>query len=407
VQRPGVRQPVIATLCRFGAALVLIALGVVAPPTALAAAPTNDDFAAARSLGSAPSGEVVGVNVHATKELGEPDHADNAGGHSVWYSWTAAATGHQSFTTDFSDFDTLLAVYTGSAVNTLTPVASTDDIGFQFESTVSFPVSGGVTYRIAVDGASGKRGRINLSWAPAPANDNFDDAQVLPSVDAGSASSDTRGATREPGEPDADLGLSTIWFSWTAPAAGTYKFDTSGSFVDTVLAVYRGSTLETLAVVGINDDDPDRRCCSSWVPIRHATAGTTYSIFVAPYNDAGDDEAGPGATRIHWGPLILGTDRRDKLVGTGRGEELRGGLGNDVVRARGGDDLVFGGDGDDRTYGGSGDDLLADHRGNNRLFGNAGADLLDARGKRADVLNGGPGHDRCVDGRNDVRHRCR
>jgi Ca2+-binding RTX toxin-like protein len=390
---------------RLGAVTVLVVLGVVAPPAAFAA-PTNDDFAAARSLGSAPSGTVTGVNVAATKQPGEPEHAGNAGGRSVWFSWTAPTSGSVSFSTGASDFDTVLAVYTGSAVGALTAVASNDDLGFQSTSAVSFHVSGGVTYSVAVDGSVGKNGRIGLSWAPAPANDNFIDAQLLPSAGAGSATGTTNGATREPGEPESDVPVGRIWYSWTAPATGTYKLDTVGSRVDTVLGVYRGSSLETLTLVGLNDDDPDRGCCSSWVPIRRASAGTTFSIFVAPLTDEPGTTAGAGFVRLNWGRLVLGSTGRDRLVGTAGNEELRGGPGNDVLRGQGGQDLAFGGAGDDEVHGGAGNDVLVDHRGTNQLFGNAGADRLDARGGRADLLNGGPGKDRCVGDRNDRKRRC-
>ena len=50
----------------------------------------DGDFAAAKALVS--PGE-NGSNVGATKEPGEPDHAGDPGGASVWYTWTAPADG--------------------------------------------------------------------------------------------------------------------------------------------------------------------------------------------------------------------------------------------------------------------------------------------------------------------------
>ena len=104
----------------LGALALFLAIG----STPALAAPANDDFADARSLGTAVDGSVNGSNVGATKETGEPDHAGNVGGHSVWYSWTAPSAGNVFFHTRFTSFDTLLAVYTGSAVDSLTPVAN-------------------------------------------------------------------------------------------------------------------------------------------------------------------------------------------------------------------------------------------------------------------------------------------
>ena len=65
-----------------------------------------------------------------------------------------------------SDFDTLLAVYTGSSVDGLTVVASNDDaIGLQSE--VSFTAQQGGAYHIAVDGYSGATGTVALGWMQA------------------------------------------------------------------------------------------------------------------------------------------------------------------------------------------------------------------------------------------------
>ena len=128
----------------------------------------NDSFFS-RSAISGASGQASGSNVGATKESGEPNHAGNAGGASVWWSWTAPATGPVTFDTRGSDFDTLLAVYTGSSVGALTPVAYNDDApgGGTYQSEVSFTAQQGVAYQIAVDGYGGVTGAIVLNWSQA------------------------------------------------------------------------------------------------------------------------------------------------------------------------------------------------------------------------------------------------
>ena len=106
----------------------------------------------------------------AGKQAGEPNHAGNAGGHSVWYSWTPLSGGEVTIDTCFPGFDTLLAVYTGSAVNSLTPVASNDnapadgdfECGEGGGSEVAFNAVAATTYRIAVDGAGGAEGNFEL-----------------------------------------------------------------------------------------------------------------------------------------------------------------------------------------------------------------------------------------------------
>src|SRR5204862_376863 len=100
-------------------------------------APANDNFANATVIiGS--SATLTGTNVGATKESGEPNHANNTGGHSVWWSWTASASGQTTIDTIGSNFDTTLGVYTGSVVSSLTTIAGDDDSGGNQTSRVVF-----------------------------------------------------------------------------------------------------------------------------------------------------------------------------------------------------------------------------------------------------------------------------
>ncbi len=75
--------------------------------------PPNDFFALAIPLAGA-NGTVTGTNVNATKEAGEPNHAGNTGGKSVWWSFQPSADGVLTLSTTNSTFDTLLAMYVGS-----------------------------------------------------------------------------------------------------------------------------------------------------------------------------------------------------------------------------------------------------------------------------------------------------
>jgi hypothetical protein len=67
-----------------------------------------------------------------------------------------------------SDFDTLLGVYTGTAVDSLTAVASNDDYNKADVSLVSFPVTAGTEYEIAVDGYQAQSGIYYLEWEFSP-----------------------------------------------------------------------------------------------------------------------------------------------------------------------------------------------------------------------------------------------
>lgn len=127
--------------------------------------PPNDNFADALTL-TGNAGSTSGTNVAATKETGEPNHAGVAGGASVWYRWQAPSPGTLTLTTAGSNFNTTLAVYTGTAVNALTSVGSNDDVsGTDHTSSVAFAVTAGTTYGIAVDGSNGATGNVTLNWS--------------------------------------------------------------------------------------------------------------------------------------------------------------------------------------------------------------------------------------------------
>jgi hypothetical protein len=128
------------------------------------APPANDDFADATVI-SGTSGATNDYTVEASKEPYERAHAGDVGGHSVWYRWTAPASGPVDFNTLGSDFSTVLAVYTGDSVTNLSPVASDiADVGGAMTSRVDFEAVAGTVYQIVVDGARGDAGDLILNW---------------------------------------------------------------------------------------------------------------------------------------------------------------------------------------------------------------------------------------------------
>jgi hypothetical protein len=146
----------------------------------------NDSLASDTVLQGTTNQTITTVNAitsnqFASKEPGEPNHAGNAGGKSVWFEWTAPATGSVRIDTHGSNFDTLLAVYTGSSINALTGIASNDNDGSaNGASGLSFIASAGTVYKIAVDGFNGVSGSVvlNLTFDSNPVSTSSPSIQV-------------------------------------------------------------------------------------------------------------------------------------------------------------------------------------------------------------------------------------
>jgi len=159
----------------------------------------NDMFATPKEFASL-SGAIASRNTNATAENGEPAHATSAAAKSMWFEYTPASNGQFSIDTAGSSFDTVLAVYTGNALNALTLVAANDDIRSGLTSAVTFAATAGTRYLIAVDGWRGASGNISLNW-------NY----ALPSPPA--APTNVRAISSRPNQAE---------ITWTAPANNSY-----------------------------------------------------------------------------------------------------------------------------------------------------------------------------------------
>jgi hypothetical protein len=251
-------------------------------------------------------------NDGATKQSGEPDHLGNPGGSSVWYSWTAPASGRVTLSTnevpDYSPpssssggvtiitigwpgppptcgneidqnpppiFYPVFAAYTGTAVNSLTSANCLPVSLDAFPNAVEFDAVKGQTYQIAFDGNMGTTGDIPLYLAltkPA-SNDNFENRIKLHGIYV-IATSYNAGATRQSNEPVfGDSTGKTVWWSWTAPVGGTVSIDLSGSDYSFPVAVFTGSSFARLRMVAAD---------SGGVTFE-AVAGQTYQIAVGDH----------------------------------------------------------------------------------------------------------------------------
>lgn len=233
-------------------------------------APLNDNFADAIILtGSLPITRTGDSNIDATTEVGEPlrinygeiDPAEEWEGvaASVWYAWTCGATGVYEARID-TDFDSVLTVYTGASLASLTRIAQADVIwATPYYESCHFDAVSGTTYYFQASGwTGGPSGSIDftLSASTRPANDDFADAIAL--ADGVEISGTTLGASEEAGEPrDPDAyyyGIGkTVWYSFTpTEERAALIFTPSGRWYDDGLprvTVYSGSTLATLTQV--------------------------------------------------------------------------------------------------------------------------------------------------------------
>ena len=298
--------------------------------------PLADDFGSPKSLSGA-SFSVPGINEAATRENGEPDHlpADGAslGENSVWYSWTAPFSGPVTMDTCQSNFDTALAVYTGSgAIDSLSQVASDNDSCSNFNgagSQLSFDAVAGRNYRIAVAGfsRSASEGTFTLTtFHDPPSNDYFYGAQEI-SGNSATVEGTTLLATREPDEPDHYpdnfflQGEHSVWYSWTAHSSGPVEMNTCQANISSTIAVYTGSELSTLSRVADN-----RYACPSALGSKvtfDATAGTTYRIAVA--EPGGDHTQNTFTLEVgdRKPPSVTGTSPANDATGVLRGANVR------------------------------------------------------------------------------------
>lgn len=220
-------------------------LDLSAALSARAPTPANDAMATAVAF-NGNRATASQLNWTAGKEPSEPQHAGNPGGGSLWYRWKAPYSGPASIDTSGSEFDTLLAVYTGQGMSSLSLIAANDDraIG-ERTSVVTFQATQNVEYLVAVDGkrvlGATSRGRLSVMLNGDVSNDTIASAQALAfQVPARGANF---GASKEPGEPRhcQNQGGASVWYRWTATQTGSVTASSANDGVGFMrcVSVYR------------------------------------------------------------------------------------------------------------------------------------------------------------------------
>jgi hypothetical protein len=149
----------------------------------LGATPLQSARFVAADLAPASAGTILTHNIGSTRERGEPNHAGVIGGASRWFILRPSTSGLLAIDTIGSDFDTVLAVYTGSSFISLTLVAEDNDGAPDgIRSRVRFNATAGIDYRVVVDGVKGAQGNIALNYrfgAPPEIVEPLSDRSVI------------------------------------------------------------------------------------------------------------------------------------------------------------------------------------------------------------------------------------
>lgn len=270
-------------------------------------APINDAFEDAIVLsGSLPIVRTGDTNVDATAEVDEPtlinygeidaENEYDGIGASVWYSWECPSSGVYRFRID-TDFDSVLSIYTGAALGSLTRVAQSENVWSDpFYEECHLDATAGTTYYLQAAGYDGQTGNIDIELAASsrPANDLFASAVALTSGIVASGS--TFGASIQSGEPRREeygyyytVGK-TVWYSFTAEASENIDLGVTatgrwGSEGRPMVSVYTGASLAALTLKA-GSSVSSGSLSLSFV----STAGTTYFVQVGAAPGYGIDE---------------------------------------------------------------------------------------------------------------------
>lgn len=148
--------------------------------------PPNDDFVDATDLFDLALPLVrQGTTLNASSEFAanEPNHGfeltGNFSSNSVWYLWMATEDGAVEAELRDLEFDGVLAVYSGTTLATLAPIAAADAFDLGGAETLTFQATAGVSYVIAVDawsfdGQTESAGTFTLELSGASGGSAFD-----------------------------------------------------------------------------------------------------------------------------------------------------------------------------------------------------------------------------------------
>ena len=333
-----------------------------------AAPPTNDDFADAIAVTEPLPYTDTQDTSEATFEEGEPTLADLGCGFvgaTVWYSFTPSVDTIVAADTVGSDFDTILAVWQGSDLGSLTLVGCADDTRGGLQSSVPFFAEAGVEYRIQVGGFVAQGGDLS-----------FRVRETTAGLIEGTVTDEDTAAPLE--------GICVFVIDAVFPNGGSF----STTAVD---GTFRIAARPGEYIVAFFDCRRDTYLAEFWDGAA-TDADATEIVLAADAAVSGIDAA------LARGCPGFGSSGLNQVVGTAGADTLLGTAAPDVMCGFGGDDLLRGRTARDVLLGGAGADVLRGNDGHDSLTGESGRDSLFG-GDGRDELTGGRGHDECDGGR--------
>lgn|SRR5574338_46228 len=210
-------------------------------------APSNDNFANAIAISTSLPQTITGLtSVDTTAESGEPDPYFGIGGggeesHAVWFSFTPTHTAQYrisiyniAYATGSQPKASILGLYTGSAVNALTPISTNFGNSSIDSLAIRTTLTSGVTYYIQsghphFTGESANDHSITFdlkveeitSPGIPPANDDIADAQDLGLDPSGTTSGSNIDATAESWEIADGYDQPSVWYKFNIDFTGT------------------------------------------------------------------------------------------------------------------------------------------------------------------------------------------
>ncbi|HIG27412.1 MAG TPA: TlpA family protein disulfide reductase [Verrucomicrobiales bacterium] len=158
--------------------------------------------------------QISGSNAKATVETRE-HLAEQGTGATVWWTWTSPVSARIRITTEGSELDTVMGIYTGQRLSRLTLVGVNDDEDSEagiFTSSVEFFSEEGITYHIGVGGYQADPGQ--------PAETGVIQLSIGPGTDVQAPSwslTDTRGNLINSDELEGSVVILDFWTTTCAP----------------------------------------------------------------------------------------------------------------------------------------------------------------------------------------------